>query len=189
MNSTFVEGIWAKYILRFEKKYMTTMAGILKFLNDVYMLVSKLKKTKIKFLRCTGYLNSIKTPIKQDLLLILVLVQPQNFLNFNLMSYSCSNMLSSNVKRYMRDPVKICIGLFKIQVKFWKNLKLEISMRPVCLLMIFRDAFSVVRPTGVYLLDFFCSGIQFYLLLSPYLCVISFLYRDSYVLGDDALIS
>ena len=44
-------------------------------------------------------------------------------------------------------------------------------------------------PTGVYLLDFFCSGIQFYLLLSPYLCFISLLYLDLYVLGDDALIS
>ena len=30
-----------------------------------------------------------------------------------------------------------------------------------------------VRPTGVYLLDLFCSSIQFYLLLSPYLCFIS----------------
>ena len=29
--------------------------------------VSKLKKIKTKFLRCTGYLNSIKNPIKQDL--------------------------------------------------------------------------------------------------------------------------
>ena len=46
-----------------------------------------------------------------------------------------------------------------------------------------------VRPNGVYLLDFFCSGIQFYLLLSPYLCFISLLYLDLYVLGDDALIS
>ena len=46
-----------------------------------------------------------------------------------------------------------------------------------------------VGPTGVYLLDFFCSGIQFYLLLSPYLCFISLLYLDLYVLGDDALIS
>ena len=46
-----------------------------------------------------------------------------------------------------------------------------------------------VRPAGVYLLDFFCSGIQFYLLLSPYLCFISLLYLDLYVLGDDALIS
>ena len=46
-----------------------------------------------------------------------------------------------------------------------------------------------VGPTGVYLLDFFCSGTQFYFLLSPYLCFISFLYLDVYVLGDDALIS
>ena len=46
-----------------------------------------------------------------------------------------------------------------------------------------------VGPTGVYLLDFFCSGIQFYLLLSPYLCFTSLLYLDLYVLVDDALIS
>ena len=45
------------------------------------------------------------------------------------------------------------------------------------------------RPTGVYLLDFFSMGIQFYLLLSPYLCLISLLYLDLYVLGDVALIS
>ena len=46
-----------------------------------------------------------------------------------------------------------------------------------------------VGPTGVYLLDFFCSGVHFYLLLSPYLCFISFLYLDLYVLRDDALIN
>ena len=46
-----------------------------------------------------------------------------------------------------------------------------------------------VGPTGVYLLDFFCSGIQFYLLMIPYFCFISSLYLDLYVLGDDALIS
>ena len=46
-----------------------------------------------------------------------------------------------------------------------------------------------VRPTRVYLLDFICSGIQFYLLLSPYLCFISFLYLDLYIIGDDALMS
>ena len=46
-----------------------------------YILVSKLKKIKTKFLRCTGYLNSIKNPTKQDLLQILVLVRQQNFLN------------------------------------------------------------------------------------------------------------
>ena len=37
-------------------------------------------------------------------------------------------------------------------------------------------------------MDFFCSGIQFYLLLSPYLSFFSMLYLDLYVL-DDALIS
>ena len=35
-----------------------------------YILVSKLRKNKTKFLPCTGYLNSIKT-FKQDLLLII----------------------------------------------------------------------------------------------------------------------
>ena len=46
-----------------------------------------------------------------------------------------------------------------------------------------------VGPTGVYLLDFFSSGTQFNLLLSPYPCFISLLYLVLYVLGDDALIS
>ena len=46
-----------------------------------------------------------------------------------------------------------------------------------------------VRPTGVYLLDLFCSDVQFYLLLSPYLSFISFLYLDLYVLEDDSLIN
>ena len=44
------------------------------------ILVSKLKKTKTKFSRYTGYLKSIKIPIKQNLLLILVPVRQQNFL-------------------------------------------------------------------------------------------------------------
>ena len=46
-----------------------------------------------------------------------------------------------------------------------------------------------VWPTVIYLLDFFCSGIQFYLLLSPYFCFVSLLYLDLYVIGDDTLIS
>ena len=37
---------------------------------------------------------------------------------------------------------------------------------------------TVVRPTGGYLLDFFCSGIQFY-----------FTVESLSLLGDDALIS
>ena len=48
---------------------------------------------------------------------------------------------------------------------------------------------AVVKPNGVYMLDFFCSRIQFYVLLSPYLCFISYLYLDLYVLGGDAWIS
>ena len=47
-------------------------------------------------------------------------------------------------------------------------------------------ALAVVRPTRVYLLDFFGSGIQFYVHLGPYLCFIFFLYLNLYVLGDDA---
>ena len=42
---------------------------------------------------------------------------------------------------------------------------------------------------STHLLDFFCSGIQFYLLLSPYLCFITLLYLDLYVLGDDAFVT
>ena len=36
--------------------------------------------------------------------------------------------------------------------------------------------------TGVHLLAFFCSGIKFYVLPSPYLCFIPFLYLELYVL-------
>ena len=44
-------------------------------------------------------------------------------------------------------------------------------------------------PTGVNLLEFFGSGFQFYFLLRPYLCFISLLYLDLYVLGEDLFIS
>ena len=46
----------------------------------------------------------------------------------------------------------------------------------------FRLHFLCPFEMWVDLLDFFCSGIQFYLLLTPYLCFISFLYLDLYVL-------
>ena len=45
------------------------------------------------------------------------------------------------------------------------------------------DVVSVVRPTGVELLDFIFSGVQFYILLSPYLCLSTF-----YLQGDDTSI-
>ena len=84
-----------------------------------YILVSKLNKIRTKFLRCTGYPNSIKNPITQDLLLFLVLVR-QTELSKLLTSCltAVKNMLSSIVERYMRDPLKTYFGLLKIQVKF-----------------------------------------------------------------------
>ena len=73
---------------------------------------------KTKFLLCTGYLNSIKT-LKA---------------RFTANSSSCTttelsklltscltavkSMLSSTVKKYMRDTITIYFGLLKIQVKF-----------------------------------------------------------------------
>ena len=62
-----------------------------------FILVAKLKKTKTEFLRCTGYLNSIKNPIKQDLLLILVLVQQQIFLK---LLPSCLTAVKKHVIKY-----------------------------------------------------------------------------------------
>ena len=83
-----------------------------------YILVSKLKKTKTMFLRCTGYLNSIKSYKAR----------------FTANSSSCtttelSKLLTSClraiktcyfsiVKRFMKDPVRIYFSLLKIQVKF-----------------------------------------------------------------------
>ena len=51
------------------------------------------------------------------------------------------------------------------------------------------DALAVCRAQQGLPVGFLLLGIQFYLLLNPYLCFISFLYLDLYVLGDDALIS
>ena len=39
------------------------------------------------------------------------------------------------------------------------------------------------------MLNFLCFGMQSCVLLSPYLCFISFFYLDLYVHGDDILIS
>ena len=68
---------------------------------------------------------------------------------------------------------------------------LSINMTKAQLIMIYKaDLLAVCRAhRGLPVGFFFCSGIQFYLLLSPYLCFISLLYLDLYVLGDDALIS
>ena len=48
---------------------------------------------------------------------------------------------------------------------------------------------SVVQPNGAQRLDFFYSGIQLYILLSPYFCFISFSHLVLYLLGVDTSIS
>ena len=47
----------------------------------------------------------------------------------------------------------------------------------------------LLGPRGFTCWISFTLVFSFFLLLSPYLCFISFLYLDVYVLGDDALIS
>ena len=81
-----------------------------------------------------------------------------------------------------KEFLKYCTQILNVYRLFILLLYSEVAFRGLMLWLF-------VRPTGVYLLDFFCSGIQFYLLLGPYLCFISLLYLDLYVLGDDALIN
>ena len=83
-----------------------------------YILVSKLKKIKTMFLRCSGYLNSMK-PYKARFIAnssSCTTTERSKLLNYCLTAVK--NMLSSTVKRYMRDLVKTYSGLLKIQVKF-----------------------------------------------------------------------
>ena len=72
-----------------------------------FISVSRLKKTKTKFLRCTGYLNSTKTYKAR----FMANSSSCTTTELSKLLTSCltavKNMLSSTVKRYMRDPVKI----------------------------------------------------------------------------------
>ena len=70
---------WLYYINTLKRELVDTNAYKLQPSLSERVIVGghgchKLKKIKTKFLPCTGYLNSIKTHIKQDLLLFLVLV-------------------------------------------------------------------------------------------------------------------
>ena len=88
-----------------------------------YILVSKLKKTKTEFLRCTGYLSPIK-PYKAK---CIANSSSCAIAELSKLSTSClpayKNMLLSTVKWNMKDPVKIYFGLFKIQMKLLGKLK------------------------------------------------------------------
>ena len=68
-----------------------------------YILVSKLKKTKTKFLRSTGYL-----PFKTRFIANASSCTTKE--NTSCLT-AVKNMISSTVKRYMRDPIKL----------FWSN--------------------------------------------------------------------
>ena len=79
----------------------------------------KAKKTKTKFLRSTGYINSIGNPIKHDLLLVLVLVRQWSFVGcWPHVLQLLKTMFLSTVKRYMGDRVRICFGLLEVQVRY-----------------------------------------------------------------------
>ena len=71
----------------------------------------KAKENQDKILRCTGYLNSIKPPIKQDLLLMLVLIRQQNFLK----------LLNSCLTAVKKHVIKYCEKVYEISGKilFW----------------------------------------------------------------------
>ena len=63
-----------------------------------------------------------------------------------------------------------CANDLRLRVYDGSDLKTYLLMRWLGI-----DALVVVRPTVVvYLFDFFCSRIQFYVLLKPYLCFTSF---------------
>ena len=102
-----------------------------------YILVLKLKKIKTKFQRCTGYLNSIKDYKARCIANSCSCTTTE----LSKLLTSCLTAVTKHVIKYCEKVyerlVEIYFGLLKIQVKFWLNLKLEISMRPVCLLMIF----------------------------------------------------
>ena len=72
-----------------------------------YILVSKLKKTETKFLRCNGYLNPIKTHKAR----FIANSSSCTTTELSKLLTSCLRAvkkiyISSTVKRYMRDPVK-----------------------------------------------------------------------------------
>ena len=97
--------------------------------------MSKLKKTKTKFLHCTGYLNSIKKPIKQDLSLNLVLVRQQNFLNcLPHVLQLLKNMLLSTVKKVYERYGKNLFWSIKNSGEILDKLKARVFKATSCYL-------------------------------------------------------
>ena len=74
-----------------------------------YILVSKLMKTKTKYLSCAGYLNSIKNNTARFIANSSYCTTPELSKLLTLCRIAVKNMLSTTLKRYMRDPVKIIL--------------------------------------------------------------------------------
>ena len=102
-----------------------------------FILVSNLKK-RTKFLRCTGYLNSIKPHIKQ-----VFFAYSSSYTTTEL-----SKLLTFSLTAVKKHVNKYCEKVYQRTIKnlFWSfkklgeildRLKARDSMRPVCLLMIF----------------------------------------------------
>ena len=83
-----------------------------------YILVSKLKKIKTKFLLRTGNLNSIKTCKARFIANSSSCTKTELSKLLTTCLTAVKNTVSSTVKRYMKDPLKTYFGLLKIQVKF-----------------------------------------------------------------------
>ena len=76
--------------------------------------MSKLKKIKTKFLRYTGYLNSIRTPIKQDLLLILALTRSDQKVRRKVLFYHIA-FIDYNENSQIETTIHSKLAQIKIQ--------------------------------------------------------------------------
>ena len=76
-----------------------------------YILVSKLKKTKTKFLRCTGYLNSVKDIQSKFIAKSCSCMATELSKLLTLCLTTVKNMLLSTVRWYVKDLVRIYFGL------------------------------------------------------------------------------
>ena len=99
-----------------------------------YISVSKLKKTKIKLLRCAGYLNSIK-PHKARFI-----ANSSSHTSTELSKLLTSCLTAVKTCYQVREKVyegsgKNLFWSIKKSGEILDKLKLEISMRPGCLLM------------------------------------------------------
>ena len=89
------------------------------------------------------------------------------------------------------------LGISKIEDQKLQTLQLKISVETfsvkylLCKKRKKKNCHKGIHKYDMILIFWPCAtkGIQFYLLLSSYLCFMSLLYLDLYVFGDDALIS